>query len=46
MGARHQQWMPFWPPFLMAGKQFVKNTSSGRIKLTTPLFYRFTLNPA
>jgi hypothetical protein len=33
-----------WPPLLMAGKQFVESTSSGRIKLTTPLFYRFTLN--
>ncbi len=29
----------------MAGKQFVKSTSSGRIKLTTPLLYRFPLNP-
>jgi hypothetical protein len=29
----------------MAGKQFVESTSSGRIKLTTPLFYCFTLNP-
>jgi hypothetical protein len=28
MGARHQQWMPFGQPFLMAGEQFVKNTSS------------------
>jgi hypothetical protein len=29
----------------MAGKQFVKITSSGRIELTTPIFYRLTLNP-
>ncbi len=28
MGTRRQQWMPFRPPFLMAGKQFVENTSS------------------
>jgi hypothetical protein len=34
-----------WPPLLMAGEQFVESTSSGRIKLTMPLFYRFTLNP-
>jgi hypothetical protein len=45
MGARHQQWMPFRPPFLTAGERFVKNTSISRIKLTTPLFYPFTLNP-
>ncbi len=46
MGARRRQWMPFWPPFLTVGKQFVENTSSSRIKLTTPLFYCFTLNLA
>ncbi len=46
MGARRQQWMSFWPPFLTAGKRFVENTSSSRIKLTTLLFYCFTLNPA
>ncbi len=28
MDARPQQWMLFWPPFLTAGTQFVKNTSS------------------
>ncbi len=28
MGARRQQWMPFWPPFLMVGELFVKNMSS------------------
>ncbi len=28
MGARCQQWMPFRPPFLTAGEQFIKNTSS------------------
>jgi len=27
-GAHHQQLMPFWPPFAMAGEQFVKNKSS------------------
>jgi hypothetical protein len=37
--------MPLWPPLSTAGKQFVESTSSGRIKLTTPLFYRFTINP-
>ena len=46
MGTRSRQWMPFWQPFLTAGKQFVKNMSSSRIKLTTPLFYCFTLNLA
>jgi hypothetical protein len=38
MGARHRQWVPFWPPFLMAGEQFIENTSSTRIKLITRLF--------
>jgi hypothetical protein len=37
--------MLLWPPLLTAGKRFDKNTSSSRIKLTAPLFYRFTLNP-
>jgi hypothetical protein len=37
--------MLLWPPLLTAGERFVKSTSSGRIELTTPLFYRFTLNP-
>ncbi len=47
MGARRQQWMPFQPPFSTAGEQFVKNTISSKIKLTTPLFYCFLkLNPA
>ena len=40
MGARRQQWMPFWPPFLMAGEQFVENTSSCGIKLIAMLFYQ------
>jgi hypothetical protein len=30
--------MPFWPPFAMVGKRFVKNTSNCRIKLNTGLF--------
>jgi hypothetical protein len=29
--------MPFWPPFSMAGKRFIKNTSGHRIKLTKQL---------
>jgi hypothetical protein len=33
MGACRQQWMPFRPPFLTAGEQFVKNTISSKIKL-------------
>jgi hypothetical protein len=37
--------MPLCSPLLMAGKRFVESTSSGRIKLTTPLFQRLTLNP-
>jgi hypothetical protein len=44
MGARQQQWMPFWTPFLMAGEQFVEITSSHRIKLITWLFYQIRLN--
>jgi hypothetical protein len=31
--------MPFWPPLSTAGKQFIKNTSSHRIKLIKQLFY-------
>ena len=46
MGAHRQQWMPFWPPFLTACEQFVKNTSSSRIKLSKWLFYHFILNQA
>ena len=38
--------MPFWPPFLTAGKRFVKNTSSCGNKLITLLFYRIKQNPA
>ncbi len=30
----------------MAGKRFIKNTSTSRIKLTTLFFYRFILNQA
>ena len=41
MGARRRQWMPFRTPFLKAGKQFVQNTSSHRIKLITGFIYRF-----
>ncbi len=33
------------PPLSTTGNQFVKSTSIGRIKVTTPLFYCFTLNP-
>jgi hypothetical protein len=46
MGARHQQLMPFWPPVLTVGEQFVKITSSHRIKLIPWLFYQIFLNPA
>jgi hypothetical protein len=46
MGARRRQWMPFWLPFLTAGKGFIEYMSSSRIKLITPLFYCFTLMPA
>ncbi len=45
MGACRQQWMPFRPPFLTAGEQFVKNTSSHRIKWITQLFYQIMLKP-
>jgi hypothetical protein len=45
-GTRRQQWMPFWPPFLTAGKQFVKNRISSKNKSTMLLFYCFKLNPA
>jgi hypothetical protein len=41
MGARHQQWMLFWPPFLTAGKQFVENTSGHRIKLISQFNNQF-----
>ncbi len=33
LGARRRQWMSLWPPLTTVGKQFVKSTSSGRIKL-------------
>ncbi len=46
LGARRKQWMPFQPPFLTAGEQFIKNTSSHRIKLIKQLFYRFIQNQA
>jgi hypothetical protein len=45
MGARQQR-MPFWPPFLTACEQFIKNMSSPRIKLIIRLFYQIRLNPA
>jgi hypothetical protein len=38
--------MPFWLPFLTAGKLFDENTSSSRIKLIKWLFYRFIQNKA
>jgi len=39
--------MPFWQPFVtvMAGKQFVENTSSCSIRIITPLFYRINIKP-
>jgi len=40
-GARRQRWMPFWPPFLAADEQVVKNKISCRIKLISLLFYQF-----
>jgi hypothetical protein len=40
MGACRRQGMPFWPPFLTVGEQFVENMSSPRIKLITWLFYQ------
>ena len=46
MGARHRQWMPFWPPFSAACEQLIENTSSSRIELIKQLFYRFILNQA
>ena len=46
MGARRRLWMPFWPTFLTACKQFNENTSSSIIKLNKGLFYRFILNQA
>jgi hypothetical protein len=33
------------PPLSTAGEQFVESRSNGRIKLTTPIFIIFTLNP-
>ncbi len=38
--------MPFRPPFLATGKQFIKNTSSHRIKLIKQLFCWFIHNQA
>jgi len=38
--------MPFRTPFATAGKRFVENRSSSRIKLMKWLFYRFIPNPA
>ncbi len=46
LGTRCWQWMPFWPPFLTAGEQFIKNTSSHRIKLIKQVIYRFIQNQA
>ena len=46
MGPRQQRWMPFRPPFLMAGKQFIEITSSHRIKLITRLLCQIRLSPA
>jgi hypothetical protein len=45
LGARRQRWMPFQPPFVMVGEQFVENTSSSTIKLITRLFQPFTVKP-
>jgi hypothetical protein len=41
LGARRRQWMPFRPPFVMAGEQLVENKMSCRIKKISLLFYRF-----
>ena len=46
LGTRRWQWMPYQPPFLTAGKGFIKNTSSHRIKLMKQLFYQFIPNQA
>ncbi len=46
LGARHWQWMSFWPPFSAAGEWFIKNTSSHRIKLIKQLFNPFIQNQA
>ncbi len=46
LGARRWWWMPFRPPLLTAGEQFIKNTSSHRIKLIKQLFYQFIQNQA
>ena len=47
LGACHWLWMPFWPPLLTVGEQFVENMSSHiRIKLIMWLLYWFKLNPA
>jgi hypothetical protein len=37
--------MLLWPPLSKSDERFVESTSSGRVKLTTPLFNHFTLNP-
>ena len=46
MGAHRWQWMPFRPPFPMAGERFLEYTSSCRNKLLTLLFYWIKQNPA
>ena len=33
LGARRRQWMPFRPPFAMAGEQFIENASSNTNKI-------------
>jgi hypothetical protein len=38
--------MPFWPPFMMAGKQFVENRIEHRIKLIIQLNCRLIQNQA
>jgi len=38
--------MPFWPLLLMAGKQFINNTSGSTIKLITGLFEQLVQNQA
>ncbi len=50
LGARCWRWMPFRPPFLMAGERLIKNTRSHRIlikgKLIKHLFNQFIQNQA
>ncbi len=46
LSARPWRWMLFRPPCSTGGKQFIKNTSSHRIRLIKQLFYQLIQNQA